>query len=153
MQDFKQLKVWQKSHALVLRIYAASVVFPEHERFSITSQMRRAAASVPANIAEGCARASRLEFCQFLHISAGSASELEYFLLLSRDLRLLTDKQHAALHSSLHEIRRMLTGLIQQVDPRRITTNPNRAKNASSQSIHLTSPVQSALTKNLELKT
>lgn len=119
MQDFKQLKVWQKSHALVLRIYAATVVFPEHERFGITSQMRRAAASVPANIAEGCARAGRAEFCQFLHVSAGSASELEYFLLLARDLRLFTEKQHAALHASLYEIRRMLTGLILQVDPRR----------------------------------
>src|SRR5207245_11546289 len=106
MQDFKQLKVWQKSHSLVLRIYAATVVFREHERFGITSQMRRAAASVPANIAEGCARASRVEFCQFLHVAAGSASELEYFLLLARALRRFTDKQHGALYATPHTSRR-----------------------------------------------
>jgi four helix bundle protein len=148
MQDFKQLKVWQKSHALVLRIYAATTTLPEHERYGITSQMRRAAASVPANIAEGCARAGRAEFCQFLYISAGSASELEYFLLLARDLRLFTDKQHAALHASLYEVRRMLTGLIQQVDPRRFTVNPTNTKNASSQPAHPLPPVRSSLPKN-----
>ena len=118
MQDFKQLKVWQKSHALVLRIYTATSTFPDSERYGLTSQMRRAAASVPANIAEGCARAGRSEFRQFLYVSAGSASELEYFLLLARDLRLITEKQHAALDGSLGEIRRMLTGLIQRVDGR-----------------------------------
>ena len=148
MQDFKQLKVWQKSHAMALRIYAATVIFPEHERYGITSQMRRAAASVPANIAEGSARASRAEFCQFLYVSAGSASELEYFLLLARDLRLLTDKQHAALQASLYEIRRMLTGLIPQVDPRRYPLNPTKTKNAYSQPIHPLPPVRSSLAKN-----
>jgi four helix bundle protein len=116
MQDFKQLKVWQKSHALVLRIYMATSTFPDSERYGITSQMRRAAASIPANIAEGCARGGQSELRQFLYLSAGSASELEYFLLLARDLRLLTEKQHEALYATLHEIRRMLTGLIQRVD-------------------------------------
>jgi len=115
MQDFKQLRVWLKSHALVLRIYMATSTFPDSERYGITSQMRRAAASIPANIAEGCARGGQSELRQFLYLSAGSASELEYFLLLARDLRLLTEKQHEALYSSLHEIRRMLTGLIQRV--------------------------------------
>ncbi len=148
MQDFKQLKVWQKSHALVLRIYAATVTFPEYERYGITSQMRRAAASVPANIAEGCARAGSAEFCQFLHISAGSASELEYFLLLARDLRLFTEKQHEALHVSLHEIRRMLTGLIQQVDPRRFAANPIKTKNSSTQSASPLPTLRSSLAKN-----
>jgi four helix bundle protein len=148
MQDFKQLKVWQKSHGLVLRVYAATMTFPDHERFGITSQMRRAAASVPANIAEGCARASRAEFCQFLHISAGSASELEYFFLLARDLRLFTDKQHAALHASLYEIRRMLTGLIQKVDPRRFLPNPIGTKSSSSQVAHPLPSTRSSLRKN-----
>jgi len=128
MQDFKQLKVWQKSHALVLRIYSATTVFPDHERYGLTSQMRRAASSVPANIAEGCARGSRAEFCQFLHISAGSASELEYLLLLARDLRLFTEKQHEASHLSLHEIRRMLNGLVQRVDPRQAKSVPSRTR-------------------------
>lgn len=148
MQDFKQLKVWQKSHTLVLRIYAATTTFPNHEQYGITSQMRRAAASVPANIAEGCARASRAEFSQFLHVSAGSASELKYFLLLARDLRFFTHKQHAALHASLYEIRRMLTGLIQQVDPRRFMPNPIATKNASNQMSHPLSSFRSSLPKN-----
>jgi four helix bundle protein len=68
MQEFRQLRLWQKSPALVLRIYAATMTLPEHERYGMTSQMRRAAASVPANIAEGCALASRAEFCQFLYV-------------------------------------------------------------------------------------
>src|SRR5258708_39778474 len=148
MQESRHLRLWQKSPALVLRIYAATMTLPEHERYGITSEMRRAAASVPANIAEGCARAGRAEFCQFLYISAGSASELEYFLLLARDLRLFTDKQHAALHASLYEIRRMLTGLIQQVDPRRFSPNPVKTKSASNQIAHPIPPVRSSLTKD-----
>ena len=116
MQDFKQLKVWQKSHALVVRIYSATATFPDRERYGLTSQMRRAAASVPANIAEGCGRSSQAELRQFLHNSTGSACELEYFLLLARDLRLLTERQHGSLESSVTEIKRMLTGLIQRVN-------------------------------------
>ena len=112
MQDFRKLKVWQKSHSLVLRIYNATCTFPEPERYGLTSQMRRAAASVPANIAEGCARSGRTEFRQFL---AGSASEPDYLLLLGRDLHLLTEKQYEALYSSLYEVRRMLTGLIERL--------------------------------------
>jgi four helix bundle protein len=115
VQDFKQLKVWQKSHLLVVRIYSATATFPEPERYGLTSQMRRAAASVPANIAEGCGRAGNAEFRQFLYTSVGSASELEYFLLLARDLHLLTEKQHEALDASIREIKRMLAGLIQRV--------------------------------------
>ena len=115
MQDFKRLKVWQKSHSLTLKIYYATSTFPERERFGIISQMRRAAASVPANIAEGCGRSGRAEFRQFLHFSVGSASELQYFLLLARDLRLLTEKQHESLDQAVCEIKRMLTGLIQTV--------------------------------------
>ena len=112
MQDFRKLKVWQKSHSLVLRIYNATCTFPEPERYGLTSQMRRAAASVPANIAEGCARSGRTESRQFL---AGSASEPDYLLLLGRDLHLLTEKQYEALYSSLYEVRRMLTGLIERL--------------------------------------
>jgi four helix bundle protein len=116
MQDYKQLKVWQKSHSLVLRIYSATATFPEPERYGLTSQMRRAAASVAANIAEGCGRAGQAELRQFLYTSVGSASELEYFLLLSRDLRFLTEKQQEVLDTSVREIKRMLTGLIQRVE-------------------------------------
>lgn len=123
MQDFKQLKVWQKSHALAVRIYSATATFPEPERYGLTSQMRRAAASVPANIAEGCGRGGNAELRQFLYTSLGSASELEYFLLLARDLRLLTEKQHESLEASIREIKRMLTGLIQRVSEQRGTNH------------------------------
>jgi four helix bundle protein len=116
MQDYRQLKVWQRSHALVLRIYTSTATFPEPERYGLTSQMRRAAASVPANIAEGCGRAGQAELRQFLYTSFGSASELEYFLLLARDLRFISGKQQEALDTSVREIKRMLTGLIQRVE-------------------------------------
>jgi len=116
MQDYRPLKVWQKSHSLVLRIYSATAPFPEPERYGLTSQMRRAASSVAANIAEGCGRAGQAELRQFLFTSVGSASELEYFLLLARDLRFFTEKQQEALDTSVREIKRMLTGLIQRVE-------------------------------------
>jgi four helix bundle protein len=141
MQDFKQLKVWEKSHSLVLRVYSATFTFPDHERFGLTSQMRRAAFSVPANIAEGCARATRTEFRQFLHIAAGSASELEYFFLLARDLRLFTEKQHDGLYATLHEVRRMLTGLIQKVDPQTIPRNSTDATDAFNGQSHRRPPI------------
>ncbi len=116
MQDYRQLKVWQKRHSLVLRIYSATATFLEPERYGLTSQMRRAAASVPANIAEGCGRGGNAELRQFLYTSLGSASELEYFLLLARDLRFLTEKQHENLEASTREVKRMLAGLIQRVN-------------------------------------
>jgi four helix bundle protein len=116
MQDYRQLKVWQKSHSLVLRIYTVTATFPEPERYGLTSQMRRAVASVPANIAGGCGRAGQAELRQFLYTSVGSASELEYFLRLARDLRFLTEKQQEALDTSVREIKRMLAGLIQRVE-------------------------------------
>jgi four helix bundle protein len=89
MQNFRNLKVWQKAHALTLDIYDTSRSFPKEELFGLTSQMRRASASVGANIAEGTCRKGDGEFGRFLHIAIGSASELEYHLLLARDLNLL----------------------------------------------------------------
>lgn len=79
MQNFRDLKVWGKAHAATLLIYRATDGFPSTERYGLTSQMRRAAASIPANIAEGCGRASDADFARFLQIAFGSASELEYF--------------------------------------------------------------------------
>ena len=87
MQDFRDLKVWQKAHNVVLAVYRASAEFPAAERFGLTSQLRRAAVSIPANIAEGCVRSSDADFARFLHISLGSASEVDYYLLLARDLK------------------------------------------------------------------
>lgn len=115
MQDFRKLLVWRKSHAMALSIYRATVPFPEPERYGLTNQMRRAAFSIPANIAEGCGRAGRTELKQYLHVSLGSASELDYFLTLARDLQLLTPQQHDALEPRIQEIKLMLAGLIRKV--------------------------------------
>ena len=86
MKDFRDLKVWEKAHALVLECYEATKPFPREEIFGLVSQIRRAAASVPANIAEGCGRRGNGELHRFLQMAMGSANELEYHLLLSKDL-------------------------------------------------------------------
>ncbi|AZI67237.1 four helix bundle protein [Kaistella daneshvariae] len=89
MRDFRKYEVWQLSHSLVLDIYSISKNFPKEEQFNITSQLRRACASIPTNISEGCGRNSDKEFNQFLNIALGSASETEYLIILSQDLNLL----------------------------------------------------------------
>jgi four helix bundle protein len=116
MQDFRQLTVWQKSHALALMVYTLTRIFPTEERYGLTSQMRRAAASIPANIAEGCGRSAKAELRQFLYVSFGSASELEYFSMLAHDLCLLPDPAFRKLETNVHEVKRMLTGLLQRVN-------------------------------------
>lgn len=79
MQNYKELKVWEKSHQLVLEIYSITARFPKEEIFGVTSQIRRAATAIPANIAEGCGKKSQLDFANFLNISLGSANEIDYF--------------------------------------------------------------------------
>lgn len=115
MKDFRDLKVWQKSHELVLRIYAASRAFPREELYGVTSQMRRAASSVPTNIAEGCGRGTDPDFARFLQTAMGSASETDYLILLARDLGYLPDEEYASLNVSVSEVKRMLTGLMLKV--------------------------------------
>jgi four helix bundle protein len=115
MQDYKNLKVWQKAHHLVLSIYKATAKFPKDELYSLTSQIRRAAVSIPANVAEGCARGGDPEFARFLHISQASATELDYHLLLSRDLTYLNNTDYERIATDLTEIRRMLTTFIQKL--------------------------------------
>ena len=92
MQDFRDLKVWAKAHMATLATYRLTETFPTTERYGLTQQMRRAAASIAANIAEGCGRGSDADFSRFLQMAFGSASELEYFLLVARDLRLTADR-------------------------------------------------------------
>ena len=89
MRDFRQLNVWERAHALTLDIYRATATFPREEIYGITSQLRRCGASVAANIAEGCGRNGNGDFHRFLNIAAGSAVEVEYFLLLARDYGVL----------------------------------------------------------------
>ena len=115
MQDFRGLKVSEQSHALTLRIYEVTARFPDTERYGLTSQMRRCCASIPANIAEGCGRGSPREFLRFLRIASGSAHELEYFLILSRDLQFIRSNDCEHPDEPLSEIRRMLAGLMRKL--------------------------------------
>lgn len=112
MQDFHELVVWQKAHALVLQVYGKTQGFPRDEQYGLTSQVRRAAASIPENIAEGCGRHSTAELARFLQIAMGSASELEYELLLARDLHFLPDPDYQQLNTHVVEIKRMLAAFL-----------------------------------------
>jgi four helix bundle protein len=116
MKDFRDLKVWRKAHEVTLACYRATDVFPKQEMFGLTSQIRRASSSIGANIAEGCGRRGNGEFHRFLNMAMGSASELEYHLLLSRDLEFLAGTDYERLHSSLIEVKRMLASLLLKVD-------------------------------------
>jgi four helix bundle protein len=115
MQNFRNLLVWQKSHDLVLQVYRSSRDFPREDAYGLTSQMRRAAISIPSNVAEGCGRGSDPEFGRFLVIAMGSASELEYQLLLARDLGYLDSTTHQSLEEKIVEIKKMLYSLIQRI--------------------------------------
>jgi four helix bundle protein len=115
MQDFRKLKVWEKGHALTLAVYKATVKFPREEQYGLTSQIRRASASIPANIAEGCGRGGKAEMARFLQVAMGSASELEYHLLLAHDLTLLEGDEYNSLAAGAVEVKRMLGSLIQKV--------------------------------------
>ena len=109
MRDFRDLKVWAKAHALTLAMYRATAGFPPEERYGLTSQLRRATASIPTNLAEGCGRYGDRELARFMAIAAGSASEVEYLVMLARDLDLLQSEVHEELHGRVIEIKKMLT--------------------------------------------
>ena len=111
MRDFNKLAVWRKAHALTLAVYRASHSFPKEEQYGLTSQARRAAASIPANIAEGCGRSGDAELARFVTIAAGSASELQYHLLLATDLGYIAADIYQPLHQQVIEVKRMLNGL------------------------------------------
>ena len=115
MQDYRKLAVWQKSHKLVLDTYAFSASFKAPEAWPVRDQLFRAAISIPSNIAEGAGRGSNPDFRRFLFHSLGSCNELEYDLLLARDLRFLPPASHSRLAGQLEEVRRMLSGLIESV--------------------------------------
>jgi four helix bundle protein len=119
LKDFRDLKVWEKAHQLTLDIYVATSNFPKEELYGLTSQIRRCSASIPANIAEGCGRRGNGEFHRFLQIASGSASELDYHLLLANDLKFLKQTHYQELVKELLEVRRMLTGLIVKVEAER----------------------------------
>lgn len=116
MRDFRKLKVWEKSHHLALAVYKITVAFPKEELYGLTSQIRRAASSVPANIAEGCGRNGKSDFMRFCHIAMGSASELEYHLLLAQDLGLLSNLDHKKLAGQVAEVKQMLTAFVRKLN-------------------------------------
>lgn len=117
MRDFRELKVWQKAHQLVLRVYPATSTFPSSEAFGITAQMRKAAVSIPANIAEGCGRKGDAELARFMQIAMGSASEVEYYVVLTRDLGFLTEPTASEVEAHVVEVKRMLGAFLQKLTP------------------------------------
>lgn len=123
MRDFKQLLVWQRAHQLTLELYKITATFPDEERFGLKSQIRRCAGSIGANIAEGCGRRGNGQLHNFLQIATGSVSELEYHLLLCRDLGYLRKDDHSRVEKSVIELRRMLASLIDKVDGARLASD------------------------------
>lgn len=128
MQDYANLKVWQKSHRMVVEIYRASSRFPKEELYGLVSQIRRCAVSIPANIAEGCGRDGDADFARFLRISMGSANELEYYVLLSRDLGFLDAQKYTPLRAGITEMKRMLNSFIKTVRTNGAKQRPRASK-------------------------
>jgi four helix bundle protein len=114
-KDFRQLKVWQKSHQLAINLYRITVSFPRTESYGLTAQIRRAAVSIPSNLAEGCGRSGDAELARFCDIAKGSASELEYQLLLARDLKLIQPDDYEQLVQQTTDIKRMLTVFVRKL--------------------------------------
>lgn len=115
MRDFRKLSVWVKSHSLALLIYKFTSSYPKEELYGLTSQMGRSASSIPSNIAEGCGRNTQPQFARFLNIAFGSASELEYQIILSKDLELINKKIFKELSEKIAEVKKMLFSLLEKV--------------------------------------
>ena len=122
MQNYKDLKVWEKGHFFTLKVYEITKNFPKEELYGLTNQTRRASSSIPANIAEGCGKSSQNEFAHYLNIALGSSNEAEYFLILCKDLGYLTEEEFNKLFQMINEVKGMLISLIGKVRERRLTT-------------------------------
>lgn len=116
MRDFRKYKIWEKSHEFVLKIYEITQNYPKEEVYGTTSQIRRAAASIPTNIAEGCGRDSDKEFKRFLVIASGSVSEVNYLLILSKDLGYITDEKFEFLEDEIIQIHKSIYSLINKLN-------------------------------------
>jgi len=116
MKDYKKLLVWQKAHQLVLKIYKRTKSFPKEETYGLTSQIRRAVISVATNIVEGTSRKSQIDFSRFLQISFGSAKEVEYEILLAKDLDYIDAESYNELEHQIEEIKKMLVGLMHSIE-------------------------------------
>jgi four helix bundle protein len=115
MRNFHDLSIWLKSHLLTLKIYSTTKSFPKEEMFGLISQMRRSASSIPTNIAEGYGRNSNPDFKRFLVMAAGSSSELEYQLFLSKDLKFFSDSKFKEFENETIEIRKMIHSFIKNI--------------------------------------
>jgi S23 ribosomal protein. len=115
MANYKNYKVWEKSHHLVLEIYAITKEFPSSELYNLVSQLNRASVSIPTNIAEGCGRETEKELVRFLYIASGSAHELDYLILLASELGFIEPNKANSIISEIDEIKKMLAGLIKTI--------------------------------------
>lgn len=115
MQNYKDLNVWKKAHDLVLYLYKLTVAYPRVEQYTLTSQLRRAAISIPSNIAEGCGKYTQADFANFLQVALGSSNEVEYLTLLSYNLGYLKADSFKELDGQLNEVKAMLITLIKKV--------------------------------------
>lgn len=115
MRDFKKYDIWKLSHALTLKIYNITKSYPKEEIYGIISQIRRASSSIPTNISEGCGRDSDLEFNRFLTIALGSASEVEYLIILSKDLNFIDENSFICITEEINVIKRKIYSLKQKL--------------------------------------
>ena len=139
MESFRHLKVWQRAHALTLKVYQLAAALPDCERFGISAQLRSASGSIGANIAEGCgrrnSRAGNGDLIRCLHIAMGSSTELEYWLLLAHDAGLISEADYRALANDVVELQRMLARFIarlRELDRFRRRRRPSQAHKLSS---------------------
>jgi|SRR5579871_742850 len=116
MRNYQDLQVWAKAHSLTLDLYQRSRGFPREEIYGLMSQVRRAAMSIGANLAEGCGRRTRAELARFVRIALGSASELDYHLLVCRDLGFLKNQEFDVYRNALTEVRKMLSAFLISVE-------------------------------------
>tara|TARA_R110002051_G_scaffold325867_1_gene432509 strand:- start:34599 stop:34946 length:348 start_codon:yes stop_codon:yes gene_type:complete len=115
MRDYKKYNVWELGHEITLMIYKLTSTFPKEEIYALTSQMRRASYSIPSNVAEGCGRDSDQEFKRYLTIARGSATELEYFLLLVKDLGFISQEDFEIQADKVNKVKRSLSNLINKI--------------------------------------
>lgn len=134
MRNFEDLEVWQKAHALTLTMYRVTADFPRSEMFGLTSQIRRAAGSVGANLAEGCGRWGEAELARYVQIAMGSASELQNHLRLAKDLDFLSKSDYETAIKQLTSVRQMLTAFLQRLRGVRLPHDPGSMPPAKSES-------------------
>jgi four helix bundle protein len=139
VRDFTELKVWQKSHSLTLEIYRVSAAFPRDEIYGLTSQIRRSCSSIPSNISEGCGREGVGELARFLNIAMGSASELQYQVMLARDLGFVDPDTGSDLLTKVVEVKRMLGAYIARI---------NEEKQNRASHVHNSRPIAPRISSN-----